>query len=115
MVESAMPLPNILSGKTLRCKAKSKRTKERCKNPAAWGCKTCRYHGARKPETIRKGANHPQYRHGQETLEAKAERSKRLAELRELEQLSFVYGMIPQGTPRWRGRKPKGISGEPEK
>jgi len=69
---------------------------------------TCRYHGARKPDAIRKGANHPQYRHGQETLEAKAERSKVLAELREIEALSFVYGLVPAGTPRWRGKKPKG-------
>ena len=56
----------------------------------------CRYHGARKPETIRKGASHPQYRHGQETLEAKAERSKVLAELREIEALSFAYGRVPK-------------------
>ncbi len=56
----AMPLPNILSGKTLRCKAKSRRSKKRCKNPAAYGMSVCRYHGARKPETIKKGANHPQ-------------------------------------------------------
>ena len=100
-----MPLPNITSGKTKRCTAKSKRTKERCKNPAAWGCKTCRYHGARKPETVRKGANHTQYRHGGETLEAKAERSKKLAELRELEAALYTHGMI--AGPRWRGRKPK--------
>lgn len=43
--------------------------------------------GAAKPTAIKRGANHPQYRHGRETLEAKAERSKRLAELRELEAL----------------------------
>ncbi len=100
-----MPLPNIISGKTLRCTAKSKCTKERCKNPAAWGCKTCRYHGARKPETVRRGANHPQYKHGFETLEAKAEHSRRLAELRALEALSFSFGFA-EGH-KWRGRKPR--------
>lgn len=51
-----------------------------------------------------RGANHPQYRHGQETLEAKAERSQRLAELRELEEMMFKLGLA--GGPRWRGRKP---------
>ncbi len=65
----------------------------------------CRYHGARKPETIMRGANHPQYRHGQETILAKAERSKRLGELRELEALLFVLGMATG--PKWRGRKPR--------
>jgi len=63
----------------------------------------CRYHGARKPETIMRGANHPRHRHGQETIKAKAERSQRLRELRELEALSFALG-IAKG-PKWRGRK----------
>jgi hypothetical protein len=50
-----------------------------------------------------RGATHPQYRHGEETLAAKAERSKRLAELRDLEALSFSLGLATG--PRWRGRK----------
>lgn len=75
--------------------------------PAAWGQKTCRYHGARPVDTIKRGANHPQYRHGRETLEAKAERSRRLAELRKLEELSFALGLAVG--PRWRGRKPRTI------
>ena len=65
----------------------------------------CRYHGARKPETIMRGANHPQYKNGQETLEAKAERSQRLAELRKLEALSFAVGMATGS--KWRGRYPR--------
>jgi hypothetical protein len=51
-----------------------------------------------------RGANHPQYTHGRETLESKAERSRRLAELRELEALSFTLELA--SGPRWRGRKP---------
>jgi len=101
-----MPLPNITSGKTQRCTAKCKARGDRCRNPSAYGMNVCRYHGARKSETVKRGASHPHYKHGQETLEAKTERSYRLAELRELEQLSFVYGMIQQGGTRWRGRKP---------
>ena len=64
----------------------------------------CRHHGARKPETIMRGTSHPQYRHGQETVEAKAERSQRLGELREFEALSFALGLAVG--PKWRGRKP---------
>jgi len=100
-----MPLPGINSGKIQRCRAKCKSTSEQCKNPSAWGCKTCRYHGARRPSSIKRGANHPQYRHGQETLEVKAERSRRLTELYELEALSFKLGLASGS--RWRGRKPK--------
>lgn len=101
-----MPLPNVTSGKTQRCKAKCKgRLGEQCLNPAAYGMAVCRYHGARKPETVMRGASHPRYRHGQETLQAKANRSQRLGELRELEALSFVLGMAKG--PKWRGRKPK--------
>ena len=99
-----MPLPNILSGKTARCKAKCKARGDQCRNPAAYGMSVCRYHGARKPETIMRGANHPQHKKGLETLEAKAERSQRLCELRELEALAFAMG-IASGH-RWRGRKP---------
>ena len=105
-----MPLPNILSGKTKRCKAKCKARGDQCRNPAAYGMAVCRYHGARKPETIMRGANHPQHRHGRETLEAKAERSQQLSELRELEALSFALG-IATG-PKWRGRKPASIVAE---
>lgn len=100
-----MPLPNILSGKTKRCKAKCKARGDQCRNPAAYGMTVCRYHGARKPETIMRGAIHPQYTNGQETLEAKAGRSQRLGELRNLEALSFALG-IASG-PKWRGRKAK--------
>ncbi len=74
--------------------------------------KVCRMYGARRPETIRRGANHPQYRHGGETLEAKAERSRRLAELRDLEALSLELGLATG--PRWRGRKPIFTAIKPE-
>lgn len=99
-----MPLPNIISGKALRCSAKCKARGDRCRNPAAFGMEVCRYHGARRRETIKRGADHPQHKHGGETLEAKVARSRKLAELRELEELSFVLGLA-RGA-RWRGRKP---------
>jgi len=107
LITKGMPLPNILSGKTQRCSAQSKRGKKRCKNPAAYGMQVCRYHGARRPETIRSGEAHWNYQHGKETTEAKAERSSMLALLRELEALCYQHGFVDECTPRWTGRKPK--------
>ena len=54
---------------------------------------------------MRRGEFHPAFRHGGETLEAKAKRSMSLVELRDLEALSFALGLASGG--RWRGRKPK--------
>ena len=101
-----MPLPSVTKHGALQCKAKSKRSGVRCLNPAAYRCKTCRFHGARRPETIKRGAAHPGYKTGWETLQAKANRSRALTEMRELEALSF--GLALATGPRWRGRKPKG-------
>ena len=100
-----MPLPSIRSGKTLRCYAKCKARGDQCRNPAAYGMPVCRFHGARKPGTIKRGAAHPNYRHGGETLTAKSNRSAKLAQLRDLEAQMAVVGVL-EG-PRWRGRKPR--------
>ena len=93
-----MPLPRI----KIQCKAKAKHSQLRCLNPAAFGCTTCRLHGARRPETILKGTAHPNYRHGQETSQVKAERSAGLVRLRELEDLLQQLGMT-------RAKKTPGI------
>lgn len=99
-----MPLPTITYHGARQCHARAKHSGTQCRNPAAYGMATCRYHGARRPENIRVGKHHPQWRHGGETLEAKAERSLRLAELRDLEGLMLALGQFTG--PRWRGRKP---------
>ena len=88
-----MPLPNITSGKTQQCHAKTKAGLQ-CRNPAAYSMPVCRFHGARRAGTIRRGSDHPQWKHGQETLEAKAERSAGMARLQELEELMHRLGMI---------------------
>ena len=75
-------------------------------NPAAFGMAVCRYHGARRPETIKRGANHPQYRHGQETYGAKAERHEMAVFFHEAESLMIKLGMLAPGSTRTRGRKP---------
>lgn len=106
-----MPLWGVATGKSKRCVARSKRSGARCKNPAvaaaSWGrsWNVCRMHGAKQSSAIKRGADHPQYKHGFETRDAKAERSKRLAELRDLESLAYACQLVVG--PKWRGRKPK--------
>ena len=114
-----MPLPGI--GDTVKqCTARAKHSGVRCRNPAvvSWGCSkshrrglassggVCRMHGARRPETIMRGANHPQYRHGGETQKAKAERHEMAVFFNETENLMARLGMLAPGSTRTRGRKP---------
>jgi hypothetical protein len=101
-----MPLPNIISGKAQRCTAKCKARGAQCMNPAAFGMAVCRCHGARRVETVKRGANHPQSRHGGETLEAHAERHEMAVFFHEAESLMSRLGMLAPGSTRTRGRKP---------
>ena len=55
-----MPLPRIKTFCTATCKA----TGVACLNPAAFGMPVCRYHGARKPESVARGKAHGQFIHG---------------------------------------------------
>lgn len=99
-----MPLPYLTE--TKRCTAKAKSTQLSCKNPAAHGCKTCRMHGARKPENIRRGANHPQYKHGRETTEAKIDRQAAVKRLHQLCVLGNEIGLFTEKV-KLRGRRHK--------
>ena len=92
-----LPLPNLKA----QCTAKNRRTGQRCKNPAAFGCKSCRYHGARK---ILSGLQHPSYKAGTRTLEALSNYSQKVAEMDQLERLGHKYGFM--AGPKRRGRKP---------
>ena len=102
-----MPLPFVVTGRAAQCTARAKHSRMRCLNPAAHGMPVCRNHGARRPETVMRGASHGAFVHGRETLEAKAERSAKLAELRDLELAMVQLGML-RGK-RWPGRKPKAV------
>ena len=99
-----MPLPSVSQHGASQCTARAKSTKHRCLNPAAYGCKTCRLHGARKATSIKRGKCHPNYQHGTETLEAKRQRSIKLAELREIEDHLIKRGLMRR--KRTVGRKP---------
>ena len=100
-----MPLPSVSKQSTKQCTAQAKATQQRCLNPAAYGCRTCRMHGARKQNSIKRGKGHPNYRHGMETLEAKDYRKNKLAELREVEDDLIRRGLLK--CKRTVGRKPK--------
>ncbi len=92
-----------------QCTARSKRTQQRCVQPAMRGRSTCRAHGGKGH-----GASTPEGRariaaahtvHGRETRAIRQERSKQLAYLAELEKLARVLGMI--SGPLSAGRRPK--------
>ena len=100
-----MPLPSVIKHGARQCHARCKATQSQCRNPAAYGTPVCRYHGARRPESIKRGKEHPNYLHGKETLKAKAERSATLSQLRTLEELMYLLNMTT--APRTRGRKPR--------
>ncbi len=70
----------------------------------------CRFHGARSSgpttEEGRLRIARGKVKHGDETRQARADRSKKLAELAQLEDLMHVSGLTV--APRTRGRKPAG-------
>ena len=101
-----MPLPCISKHGAKQCTAKSKRTSLPCNNPAAYGCRTCRMHGARKAESIKRGEQHPNYVHGGRSIEAQAEQSAVSRRLQQIEDAMHLLGMT--AAKRTRGRKAAG-------
>ena len=63
-------------------------------------------HGARKAESIKRGEQHPNFVHGQRTLEAKKQSSKQSAQLQMMEDALHLLGMT--NAKRSRGRKAAG-------
>ena len=83
-----MPLPNLRQ----QCTAQNRNKQRRCLNPAAFGCKTCRYHGARRQ--IAKGTDHPNYKHGNRSQDAIKSFSKASQELDMIEDMAESIGMV---------------------
>jgi hypothetical protein len=100
-----MPLPSVSKFGARRCESLNRRTKERCKNPAAFGCKVCRYHGA---HHIKRGEQASNYVHGAYTQEAQKASSIKICELRYLENIAHASKIINGN--KTSGRKPKGYS-----
>ena len=95
-----------------QCDGTSRRTKERCKAPAAKNKSRCRFHGGRKlsgPKTIegRLRCAAAKTIHGEETVAIRRERSLASARLAVLETVGFGLGLMI-GT-RTRGRRPDRI------
>ena len=90
-----------------RCNAKSKRTKQQCRNPAIKGKTKCKHHGGRSTGSKTSEGKARQIaantKHGNETRAIREERSAKLAELYELEMLGRELGLISGGMV---GRKP---------
>jgi protein-arginine kinase activator protein McsA len=101
-----MPLPSVVKHGAKSCTAKSKRTGLPCNNPAAYGCRTCRMHGARKAESIKRGEQHPNFVHGGRTLEAQAEQSAVSRRLQQIEDAMHLLKLT--SAKRSRGRKANG-------
>ena len=100
-----MPLPSILDG-AKQCQVLTKRTRQRCKNPAAYGCASCRMHGAHKSRNVLRGANHPQYRNGERTRNSEEEHRKSSAILLTLRDIGDHINLFNGSYTRVR--KPKG-------
>ncbi len=98
--------------KCRRCQARSSRTKLQCGRPSLKVSHThkCKWHGGlstgpRTEEGIRRIQN-AHWKHGNETKEARAERSQKGLQFALLEQLGWYLNMFT-GT-KTRGRKPSG-------
>lgn len=92
----------------LQCNAKSKRTGNQCRAPAATGKTKCRFHGGAstgpKTEQGRRRCAEAKTIHGNETTVKRLELSEARARLALLEMLGHTLGFM-HGT-RTRGRKP---------
>jgi len=110
MIQNPEPYLKTAGGKIRcrRCKAQSSRTKLQCSKPALRGKAICQFHGGLStgPRT-KEGKDRiraAQWKHGQETLEAKAERSAKSAMFLYLRDLGEYLEIFK--TKRISGRRP---------
>ena len=91
-----------------RCQAMSKRTKQQCRAPAMKGKRVCKTHGGKstgpKTQAGRQRCADARTIHGDETRQARTERSLASARLALLESAGFEFGIMSGS--RTRGRKP---------
>ncbi len=100
-----MPLPSLLNG-AKQCQVMTKRTKLRCKNPAAYGCRSCRMHGAHKSRIVLSGADHPRYKNGERSKVVEAQHRRVSTALLTLRDIGDHLNMFTGS--HTRGRKPTG-------
>lgn len=68
--------------------------------------RVCRYHGAKRPEAVRRGGTHGRYKTGDFTQVVKVAYRQGAARLTELEGMAFRMGLM--AGKRTPGRKPGG-------
>ena len=96
-----------------RCKAQSSRTKLQCSKPALRGKAVCQFHGGLStgPRT-KEGKDHiraAHLKHGEETLEAKTERSEKSVMFRYLTDIGNHCNLFYKQL-KTRGRPPAGYA-----
>jgi hypothetical protein len=95
-----------------RCQAKSKRTKQQCRAPAIKGKQVCKTHGGKstgpKTQAGRQRCADARTIHGNETRQARTERSLVNARLAVLEAVGHQLGFMSGA--RTRGPKPTRMS-----
>jgi len=113
MIQNPEPYLNTAGGKIRcrRCKAQSSRTKLQCSKPALKGKAVCGHHGGYStgPKT-KEGKDRiraAHLKHGEETQEAKAERSEKSVMFRYLTDLGNHCNMFYKQL-KTRGRPPMG-------
>jgi hypothetical protein len=96
----------------LRCTAKAKSSQTQCRKPAMQGKTKCRTHGGAstgpKTQAGKDAIRQAHFKHGRETLEAKAARSAKDAEMQSLEDVLHALNMT--SAKPTRGRKALGYT-----
>ena len=115
MIQNPEPYLTTASGRIRcrRCKAQSSRTKLQCAKPALNGKVVCGHHGGYstgpKTQEGKQRIRAAHIKHGQETLEAKAERSEKSLMFRYLIDLGNHYYLFYKQL-KTRGRPPSGYT-----
>lgn len=101
-----MPLPSVSIHGAKLCGCRSKRTQLPCNNPAAFGTKACRMHGAHKSRNVIRGADHPRYKNGERTKSSEENLRKSAIILLTLRDIGDHINLF--NGDHTRGRKPTG-------